>query len=159
MDPFKLTEEFSNILANKIIATGVVATFILHHELWVFWRGEYKFCLVFLWIFFLWGCCCDVCPVRLLLWCLFCEAVIFDICSVRILWHLFCEAVVSFVLQGCYCDICLWGVVVSFVCETVVTFVLQGCYCCQWKLFAISLHEIVVWNQFETIIKCNRVIF
>ena len=33
VDPLKLTQEFSTILANKIIATNVVATFILHKEL------------------------------------------------------------------------------------------------------------------------------
>ena len=33
VDPLKLTQEFSTILANKIIATNVEATMILHKEL------------------------------------------------------------------------------------------------------------------------------
>ncbi|BFZ09174.1 hypothetical protein BsWGS_12213 [Bradybaena similaris] len=35
VDPLKLTEEFSNIIADPIIATRVKATFILHKELYV----------------------------------------------------------------------------------------------------------------------------
>ncbi|KAK7494561.1 hypothetical protein BaRGS_00014214 [Batillaria attramentaria] len=35
VDPLKLREEFSNILADRIIATGVVATFILHRGLYI----------------------------------------------------------------------------------------------------------------------------
>lgn len=38
VDPLKLTQEFSTILANKIIATNVVATFILHKELYFFYE-------------------------------------------------------------------------------------------------------------------------
>ncbi|XP_053396238.1 uncharacterized protein LOC123552632 [Mercenaria mercenaria] len=38
VDPLKLTQEFSTILANKIIATNVVATFILHKELFFFYE-------------------------------------------------------------------------------------------------------------------------
>ncbi|XP_041351713.1 uncharacterized protein LOC121370501 [Gigantopelta aegis] len=34
VDPMKLTEEFSNILAGQIVATNVVATFILHKQLY-----------------------------------------------------------------------------------------------------------------------------
>ncbi|KAL5010727.1 hypothetical protein ScPMuIL_013032 [Solemya velum] len=34
VDPMNLTEEFSTILANRIIATNIVATFILHKELY-----------------------------------------------------------------------------------------------------------------------------
>ena len=37
VDPLKLTQEFSTILANQIIATNVVATMILHKELYVVW--------------------------------------------------------------------------------------------------------------------------
>ncbi|KAL3882463.1 hypothetical protein ACJMK2_028800 [Sinanodonta woodiana] len=33
VDPMKLTQEFSTILANQVIATNVVATFILHRQL------------------------------------------------------------------------------------------------------------------------------
>lgn len=35
VDPLKLTEEFSNILANPVIASRVVATFIVHKGLYV----------------------------------------------------------------------------------------------------------------------------
>ncbi|XP_070190102.1 circularly permutated Ras protein 1-like isoform X2 [Littorina saxatilis] len=35
VDPLKLTEEFSNVLADRIIATSVVATFILHRGLYI----------------------------------------------------------------------------------------------------------------------------
>lgn len=35
VDPLKLTEEFSNVLADRIIATNVTATFILHHGLYI----------------------------------------------------------------------------------------------------------------------------
>lgn len=35
VDPLKLTQEFSTILADRIIATNVVATFILHKQLFV----------------------------------------------------------------------------------------------------------------------------
>lgn len=35
VDPLKLREEFANILADRIIATGVVATFILHCGLYI----------------------------------------------------------------------------------------------------------------------------
>lgn len=45
VDPLKLTEEFGNILANPIIATRVVATFIIHKGLYV--------CPQFLFFFFL----------------------------------------------------------------------------------------------------------
>jgi len=35
VDPLKLTEEFGNILANPVIASRVVATFIVHKGLYV----------------------------------------------------------------------------------------------------------------------------
>jgi len=35
VDPLKLTEEFGNILANPVIASHVVATFIVHKGLYV----------------------------------------------------------------------------------------------------------------------------
>lgn len=35
VDPLKLTEEFSNVLADRIIATSVVATFIVHKDLYI----------------------------------------------------------------------------------------------------------------------------
>ncbi|PVD28840.1 hypothetical protein C0Q70_11435 [Pomacea canaliculata] len=35
VDPLKLNEQFSNILADRIIATGVVATFIVHCDLYI----------------------------------------------------------------------------------------------------------------------------
>ncbi|KAL4233133.1 hypothetical protein ACF0H5_007818 [Mactra antiquata] len=40
VDPLKLTQEFSTILANKIMATNVVATFILHKELFFFYEDS-----------------------------------------------------------------------------------------------------------------------
>lgn len=40
VDPLKLTQEFSTILANKIIATNVVATFILHKDLFFFYEDS-----------------------------------------------------------------------------------------------------------------------
>lgn len=40
VDPLKLTQEFSTILANKIIATNVEATFILHKELFFFYEDS-----------------------------------------------------------------------------------------------------------------------
>ena len=33
VDPQKLTQEFSTILADRVIATNVVATFLLHKQL------------------------------------------------------------------------------------------------------------------------------
>jgi len=35
VDPLKLTEEFGNILANPVIASRVMATFIVHKGLYV----------------------------------------------------------------------------------------------------------------------------
>ncbi|WAR09396.1 CPAS1-like protein [Mya arenaria] len=37
VDPLKLTQEFSSILANKVIATNVTATMIIHKELFFFY--------------------------------------------------------------------------------------------------------------------------